>query len=125
MKILPAFNSSKLSEAALHAFLTQRQPENTTVKVLKVMPLDITGDERRQAQASLDLTTQALRTAGFRSRKYGSERHSFRINCRRSKRTGSLLLRAPSRLWGFVLNIASREHAAFRNEVSHENSAGD
>jgi nucleotide-binding universal stress UspA family protein len=65
MKILLAFNGSKLSEAALHAVITQRRPENTKVKVLKVIPLDVTDEEVRQAQTSLDLTAQALRTAGF------------------------------------------------------------
>ncbi len=68
MKILLAFNGSKLSEAALHAVITQRRPENTTVKVLKVIPLDVTEEEDRQAQASLDLTAQALRTAGFKQK---------------------------------------------------------
>src|SRR5437016_11308935 len=67
MKILLAFNGSKLSEAALHAVITQRRPENTTVKVLKVIPLDVTEEEGRQAQASLDLTAQALQTAGFKA----------------------------------------------------------
>lgn len=67
MKILLAFNGSKLSEAALHAVITQRRPENTTVKVLKVIPLDVTDEEVRQAQASLDLAAQALRTAGFKT----------------------------------------------------------
>jgi nucleotide-binding universal stress UspA family protein len=66
MKILLAFNGSKLSESALHAVITQRRPENTKVKVLKVVPLDVTEEEVRQAQASLDLTAQALRTAGFK-----------------------------------------------------------
>jgi nucleotide-binding universal stress UspA family protein len=67
MKILLAFNGSKLSEAALHAVITQRRPENTEVKVLKVIPPDVTKEEVRQAQASLDLTAQALRTAGFKA----------------------------------------------------------
>lgn len=67
MKILLAFNGSKLSEAALHAVVTQRRPENTEVKVLKVIPLDVTEDEVRQTQASLDLTAQTLRTAGFKA----------------------------------------------------------
>jgi hypothetical protein len=67
MKILLAFNGSKLSESALHAVITQRRPENTKVKVLKVVPLDVTEEEVRQAQASLDLTAQALRTAGFKA----------------------------------------------------------
>ena len=67
MNILLAFNGSKLSEAALHAVITQRRPENTKVKVLKVIPLDVTEEEVRQAQASLDLTVQALRTAGFKT----------------------------------------------------------
>ena len=67
MKILLAFNGSKLSEAALHAVIAQRRPENTKVKVLKVIPLDVTDEEVRQAQASLDLTAQALRIAGFKT----------------------------------------------------------
>jgi nucleotide-binding universal stress UspA family protein len=67
MKLLLAFNGSKLSEAALHAVITQRRPENTEVKVLKVIPLDGTEEEVRQAQTSLDLTGQALRTAGFKA----------------------------------------------------------
>ena len=67
MKILLAFNGSKLSEAALHAVITQRRPENTEVKLLKVIPLDVTEEEVRQAQASLDLAGQALRTAGFKA----------------------------------------------------------
>jgi nucleotide-binding universal stress UspA family protein len=67
MKILLAFNGSKLSEAALHTVITQRRPENTTVKVLKVIPLDVTEEEGLQAQASLDRTAQALRTAGFKA----------------------------------------------------------
>ena len=67
MKILLAFNGSKLSEAALHAVITQRRPENTEVKVLKVIPLDVAEEEVRQAQASLNLTAQALRTAGFKA----------------------------------------------------------
>jgi nucleotide-binding universal stress UspA family protein len=67
MKLLLAFNGSKLSEAALHAVITQRRPENTKVKVLKVIPLDVTDEEVRQAQASLDLTAQAQRTAGFKA----------------------------------------------------------
>ena len=67
MKILLAFNGSKLSEAALHAVVTQRRPENTEVKVLKVIPPDVTKEEVRQAQASLDMAEQALRTAGFKA----------------------------------------------------------
>ena len=67
MKILLAFNGSKLSEAALHAVITQRRPENTEVKLLKVIPLDVTEEEVRQAQASLDMAGQALRTAGFKA----------------------------------------------------------
>ena len=67
MKILLAFNGSKLSEAALHAVITQRGPENTEVKLLKVIPLDVTEEEVRQAQATLDLARQALRTAGFKA----------------------------------------------------------
>ncbi len=67
MKILLAFNGSKLSEAALHAVITQRRPENTEVKLLKVIPLDVTEEEVRQAQATLDLARQALRTAGFKA----------------------------------------------------------
>jgi nucleotide-binding universal stress UspA family protein len=67
MKILLAFNGSKLSEAALHAVITQRRPENTEVKLLKVIPLDVTEEEVRQAQASLDMVGQALRTAGFKA----------------------------------------------------------
>jgi len=35
MKILLAFNGSRFSEAALHAVITQRRPENTEVKLLK------------------------------------------------------------------------------------------
>ena len=67
MKILLAFNGSKLSETALHTVITRRRPENPTVKVLKVIPLDITEEEVRQAQASLDLTAQALQAAGFKA----------------------------------------------------------
>jgi nucleotide-binding universal stress UspA family protein len=67
MKILLAFNGSKLSEAALHAVITQRRPENTEVKVLKVIPLDVAEEEVRQAQVSLNLIAQALRTAGFKA----------------------------------------------------------
>jgi nucleotide-binding universal stress UspA family protein len=67
MKILLAFNGSKLSEAALHAVITQRRPENTEVKLLKAIPLDVTEEEVRQAQASLDMAGQALRTAGFKT----------------------------------------------------------
>src|SRR5438105_12993389 len=67
MKILLAFNGSRLSEAALRTVITQRRPERTEVKVLKVIPLDVTEEEVRQAQGSLDLTVQALRTAGFRA----------------------------------------------------------
>jgi nucleotide-binding universal stress UspA family protein len=67
MRILLAFNGSKLSEAALHAVITQRRPENTEVKVLKVIPLHVAEEELRQAQASLDLAGQALRTAGFKA----------------------------------------------------------
>lgn len=55
MKILLTFNGSKLSEAALHAVTSQRRPENTKVKILKVVPLYVTEEEVRQAQASLDL----------------------------------------------------------------------
>src|SRR5437879_5138970 len=62
-----AFNGSRLSEAALHAVITQRRPENTEVKVLNVIPLDVTEEEVRQAQASLDLTGESLRTAGFKA----------------------------------------------------------
>lgn len=51
----------------MHAVITQRRPENTTVKVLKVIPLDVTEEEGLQTQASLDRTAQALRTAGFKS----------------------------------------------------------
>src|SRR5437867_10142240 len=65
MRILLAFNGSKLSEAALHAVTTQRKPEGTEVNLLRVIPLDVTEEEARQAQASLDLAGQALRTAGF------------------------------------------------------------
>jgi nucleotide-binding universal stress UspA family protein len=67
MKILLAFNGSKVSESALHAVITQHRPENTKVKVLKVIPLDVTEEEVRQAQASLELTGQSLRTAGFKA----------------------------------------------------------
>jgi len=51
----------------LHAVITQRGPENTEVKLLKVIPLDVTEEEVRQAQATLDLARQALRTAGFKA----------------------------------------------------------
>ena len=37
------------------------------MKVLKVIPLDVTDEEVRQAQASLDLAAQALRIAGFKT----------------------------------------------------------
>jgi hypothetical protein len=67
MRILLAFNGSRLSEAALHAVITQRRPGNSEVKVLKVIPLDVAEEEVRQAQASLDLAGQALRTAGFKA----------------------------------------------------------
>ena len=67
MKILLAFNGSKLSEGALHAVITQHRAENTEVKVLKVIPPDVTKEEVRQAQASLDMAEQALRTAGFKA----------------------------------------------------------
>jgi nucleotide-binding universal stress UspA family protein len=67
MKILLAFNGSRLSEAALRAVITQLRPESTEVKVLKVIPLDVTEEEVRNAQASLDLAGQALRTAGFKA----------------------------------------------------------
>lgn len=53
MKILLAFNGSRLSEAALRAVITQRRPESTEVKVLKVIPPDVTEEEVRNAQASL------------------------------------------------------------------------
>jgi len=66
MRILLAFNGSKLSEAALHAVTTQRKPEGTEVNLLRVIPLDVTEEEARQAQASLDVAGQALRTAGFK-----------------------------------------------------------
>lgn len=66
MKILLAFNGSKLSEAALHAVATQRKPEGTKVNLLKVIPLDVTDAEAHQAQVSLDLAGQVLRTAGFK-----------------------------------------------------------
>jgi microcompartment protein CcmK/EutM len=55
MRILLAFNGSKLSEAALHAVTTQRKPEGTEVSLLRVIPVDVTEEEARQAQASLDL----------------------------------------------------------------------
>src|SRR2546429_1445411 len=77
MKILLAFNGSRLSEAALRTVITQRRPERTEVKVLKVIPLDVTEEEVRQAQGSLDLTVQALRTAGFRAER---DRKSTRLN---------------------------------------------
>ena len=67
MKILLAFNGSRLSEAALRAVITQRRPESTEVKVLKVIPLDVTEEDVCKAQASLDLAGQALRTAGFKA----------------------------------------------------------
>ena len=67
MKILLAFNGSDLSEAALHAVITQRRPENTEVKVLRMIPLDVAEEEVRQAQASLNLTGQSLRAAGFKA----------------------------------------------------------
>jgi nucleotide-binding universal stress UspA family protein len=51
----------------LHAVITQHRPENTEVKVLKVIPPDVTKEEVRQAQASLDMAEQALRTAGFKA----------------------------------------------------------
>jgi len=66
MRILLAFNGSKLSEGALHAVTTQRKPEGTEVNLLRIIPLDVTEEEARQAQASLDLAGQALRTAGFK-----------------------------------------------------------
>jgi nucleotide-binding universal stress UspA family protein len=66
MRIL-AFNGSRLSQAAWHDVITQRRPQKTEVKVLKVIPLDVTDEEVRQAQASLDLAGQALRTAGFKA----------------------------------------------------------
>jgi len=67
MKILLAFNGSELSNAALHAVVTQRRPENTEVKVLRMIRLDLTEEEFRQAQASIDLAGQALRAAGFKA----------------------------------------------------------
>lgn len=67
MKILLAFNGSELSEAALHAVITQRRPQNTEVKVLRMIPVDVTEEEVSQAQVSLDLAGQALRTAGFKA----------------------------------------------------------
>ena len=45
---------------------TQRKPEGTEVNLLRIIPLDVTEEEARQAQASLDLAGQALRTAGFK-----------------------------------------------------------
>lgn len=66
MRILLAFNGSRLSEAALHAVVTQRPPQSTKVKVLRVIPPDATEEEVRQAQASLDPVDQQLRAAGFR-----------------------------------------------------------
>jgi nucleotide-binding universal stress UspA family protein len=50
----------------LHAVTTQRKPEGTEVNLLRIIPLDVTEEEARQAQASLDLAGQALRTAGFK-----------------------------------------------------------
>jgi hypothetical protein len=47
MNILLAFNDFRLSEAALHAVITQRWPGRTEVKVLKVIPLDVTKEEAR------------------------------------------------------------------------------
>lgn len=67
MKILLVFNGSKLSDATLHAVIAQRCPENTKVKAPKVIPSDVTDEEIRQAQASLNLTPQALRTAAFKA----------------------------------------------------------
>lgn len=67
MKILLSFNGSELSEAALHAVITQRRPEDTEVNVVKMISLDETEEEVRQAQMPLDLAGQALRTAGFRA----------------------------------------------------------
>src|SRR2546429_2328307 len=84
MKILLAFNGSRLSEAALRTVITQRRPERTEVKVLKVIPLDVTEEEVRQAQGSLDLTVQALRTAGFRAEStvLRSEEHTSELQSR-------------------------------------------
>jgi hypothetical protein len=86
MEILLAFNGSKLSESALHAVITQRRPENTKVKVLKVVPLDVTEEEVRQA--SLDLTAQALRTAGFKAESTVLRDIVIESNRRRSRRMG-------------------------------------
>jgi hypothetical protein len=47
MKILLAFNGFILSEAALHAVISQRWPGRAEVKVLKVIPLDVTKEEAR------------------------------------------------------------------------------
>ena len=66
MRILLAFDGSILSEAALHAVVSQRRPQDTEVKVLRVVPLDATVEEVRQAQASLDPAAQKLWAVGFR-----------------------------------------------------------
>ena len=65
MRILLAFNGSKLSEAALHAVASERRPENTKVNLLGVIPLDVTDAEAHQAQVSLDSAGKVLRTTGF------------------------------------------------------------
>jgi hypothetical protein len=63
MRILLAFNGSKLSEAVLHAVVTQRRPQDTEVEVLSVIPLDATQEEVRQAQGSLEPAGQILWTS--------------------------------------------------------------
>lgn len=64
MRILLAFNGSGPSEAALRAVIAQRRPQNSEVKVLRVVLLDGTEVKASQAQASLAPAAEALRVAG-------------------------------------------------------------
>jgi nucleotide-binding universal stress UspA family protein len=144
MKILLAFNGSKLSEAALHAVITQRRPETTEVNVLRVIPLDVTEEEVHRAQASLDLTRQVLRTAGFKAESTVLKDmviesivgiaedwdadlivlgwHS-RTPLKRflSRSVAAAVIHAAP----CSVELVSRKHAALQTEVHHENSASD
>ena len=66
MRILLAFNGTKLSDTALQTVIAQYRPQNAEVNVLYVVPADAWVGEGSQPRELVDRAGQALRTAGFK-----------------------------------------------------------